>query len=163
MKPVTEENETTIQGDQRYLQFDLGVESYAVLLLRVKEVIPMPDTTPLPNSPSHNIGIMNLRGQIISVIDLRKKLGVQPKTKDLEEAVVIVEFDGIGIGLVVDSINRVLNIALSEITEVPEISSQVNAKYIEGVYQNEKNLVLLLDIESVLNINEIRKLQNKAA
>lgn len=70
---------------QRYLQFDLGNESYAVPLSTVKEVIPVPETTPLPNSPTHYVGIMNLRGQIISVIDLRKRLKSPPKRRDLRK------------------------------------------------------------------------------
>lgn len=148
---------------ERYLQFDLGDESYAIHLLSVKEVIPRPDTTPLPNSPSFYVGIMNLRGQIISIVDLRKKLNISPKKEDIEEAVIIIEIEGVGIGVVVDSINRVLNIATNSVSEVPEVSSQINAKYIEGVYQGEKSLTILLDLASVLNIKEIKNMQDKAA
>ncbi len=149
--------------EQRYLQFDLGEESYAVHLLAVKEVIPVPETTGLPNGPNHYVGIMNLRGQIISIIDLRKKLKVNPKKEDLEEAVIIVEISGVGIGLIVDSINRVLNIKSNDVTEVPEVSSQINAKYIAGVYKGAEKLTILLDLESILNIKEIKSQQEKAA
>ncbi|MBN22097.1 MAG: hypothetical protein CL678_12525 [Bdellovibrionaceae bacterium] len=146
----------------RYLQFDLGSESYAIELLSVKEVIPTPETTPLPNSPTHYTGIMNLRGQIISVVDLRKKLNIKPKETGLEEAVVIVEFDGIGVGVVVDSINRVLNVPVEDISEVPEVSSQINAKYIQGVYQFDNKLTILLDLQNILNIKEIKQLSKAA-
>ena len=111
--------ENEMEKSQRYLQFDLGNESYAIALLNVKEVIPVPETTPLPNAPTYYIGIMNLRGQIISIVDLRKRLKINKK-EDAEEAVIIVDFAGVSIGLVVDSINYVLNVATSEITEVPE-------------------------------------------
>jgi purine-binding chemotaxis protein CheW len=148
---------------ERYLQFDLGLESYAVHLLSVKEVIPRPNTTPLPNSPSFYDGIMNLRGQIISIVDLRKKLNIASKKENIEEAVIIIEIEGVAIGLVVDSINRVLNIEMDTVSEVPEVSSQINAKYIEGVFQAEKSLTILLDLASVLNINEIKNMQSKAA
>lgn len=160
---MSQHNETGPAGYERFIQFDLGTESYGIQLLMVKEVIPLPETTPLPNSPSHYVGIMNLRGQIISVVDLRKKLNVKPKSEELEEAVIIVEFEGVGIGVVVDSINRVLNISDNDISEVPEISSQINAKYIQGVYQGEKRLTIMLDLKSVLNIDEIRKMQKKSA
>lgn len=146
----------------RFLQFDLGTESYAIELLKVKEVIPEPETTPIPNSPNHYIGIMNLRGQIISIVDLRKKLKINSKESGLEEAVVIVEFEGVCIGVVVDSINRVLNIELAKIVEVPEVQSQVNAKYIQGVYKGEESLTLLLDLEKILNLGEIRNMQQMA-
>lgn len=159
----TSEHKVYSESTERYLQFDLGSESYAIHLLSVKEVIPRPDTTPLPNSPSYYIGIMNLRGQIISIVDLRKKLNINVKKEETEEAVIIIEIAGVGIGVVVDSINRVLNIATDSVTEVPEVSSQINAKYIEGVYQGENNLTILLDLASVLNIKEIKHMESKAA
>ena len=150
-------------NEERYLQFDLGKETYAVTLLSVKEVVTVPDTTPLPNSPIYFKGIMNLRGQIISIIDLRNKLNIKPKEIDNEEAVIIIEIKGVSIGLIVDSINSVLNISMQNVSEVPEVSSQINAKYIEGVYHSDKNLTILLDLESILNINEIKKVNKDAA
>lgn len=147
----------------RFLQFDLGSESYAVELLNVKEVIPVPETAILPNSPNYYVGIMNLRGQIISVIDLRKKLNITPKEKDLEEAVIIFEIDGIGVGAIVDSINKVLNLSTNEIKEVPEIKSQVNTHYIQGVYNQDNQLTIVLDIAKILDIFEIKKLSESAA
>lgn len=160
---MKDKENTYTENLQRYLQFDLGDESYAIHLLSVKEVIPRPETTPIPNSPSFYVGIMNLRGQIISIIDLRKKLNISPKKEDIEEAVVIIEIEGVGIGVVVDSINRVLNISSDSVSEVPEVNSQVNAKYIEGVYQGENNLTILLDLASVLNIKEIKNIGQKVA
>jgi purine-binding chemotaxis protein CheW len=148
---------------ERYLQFDLGKECYSIKLLNVKEVIPVPETTPLPNSPAYYFGIMNLRGQIISIVDLRKKLNIKPKEKDREEAVIIVDFKGVAIGVVVDAINRVLNLSIKDITEVPEVNSQVNAQYIQGVFKTNEKLTVLLDLEKVLNIQEILKYNTKAA
>lgn len=158
-----EQQEKKNESTQRYLQFDLGNERYAIALLNVKEVIPLPETTPLPDSPSYYIGIMNLRGQIISIMDFRKKLNIKPKEDKEEEAVIIVEFEGVGIGLVVDSINRVLTVGSSEVAEVPEIKFQVNAQYVQGVYKGDKNLTILLDLERALNISEIKGLRAKAA
>lgn len=147
----------------RFLEFDLGDEHYAVPLLSIREVIPVPETTHLPNAPVHFVGIMNLRGQIISVIDLRKRLNIKPKEENSEESVVIVDFADISIGLVVDSINKVLNFPLSEVSEIPEISAHTNAKYIQGVYRGEDHLSILLDLANILNINEIKNITNKAA
>ncbi len=150
-------------NEQRYLQFSLGKECYALHLLTVKEVVTVPPCTPLPNSPAYYNGIMNLRGQIISIIDLRKKLNIKTQVTENEEAVIIAEIQGIGIGLIVDSINKVLNIKTNEVSEVPEVSSQVNAQYIQGVYQVDNRLTILLDLESILNIKEIKTLSQKAA
>jgi purine-binding chemotaxis protein CheW len=148
---------------ERYLEFKLGHENYAVQLLKIKEVIPHPETTPLPNGPSHFLGVMNLRGQIISVVDLRKKLKIAIKDEDQENAVIIMNFDGICIGLVVDSIDKVLNVSMSDVSEIPEVESAVNGKYIQGIYKHEESLVVLLNLEKVLDIDQIRKLQEKAA
>ncbi len=147
----------------RFLEFDLGKESYAIPLLSVREVIPTPETTVLPNGPAHMVGIMNLRGQIISVIDLRNKLKIKPRENNKEQAVLIVDMEGVSIGLVVDSINKVLSIATDELAEVPEIKSQVNATYIQGVYKGAERLTIILDIMNILNINEIKKLMAKAS
>lgn len=143
----------------KYLEFDLGIESYAVHLLAIREVIPLPETTPLPNAPSYFVGIMNLRGQIISIIDLRKKLKIKPKEENDQDAVVIVDIEGVSVGLIVDSINKVLNFSLSEITDVPEIKNQTNAKYIQGVFRGEEKLTILLELKNVLDIEEIKRVR----
>lgn len=148
---------------EKYLQFDLGNEVYAIPLLTVKEVIPEPPATPLPNSPGYYKGIMNLRGQIISIVDLRSKLNIKPKTEGLEEAVVIIEKEGVQIGLIVDIVKKVLSIDNKDIIEVPEVKSQINAQYVAGVFQEEHGLTILIAIEKVLNIKEISQMQNKAA
>jgi len=163
MKNLTSfEEEKKVEDQVRFLEFDLGEESYAVKLLSVREVITVPEMTPLPNGPSYFNGIMNLRGQIISVVDLRKKLNIK-KSDASEEAVVIIDIDGISIGMVVDTINKVLSFALEELVEIPEVRSQVNAKYIQGVYRNESKLTLLLDVESIFDLDNIKKLSNIAA
>lgn len=156
---------TTVKSSQeeRYLQFSLGHESYAVHLLQVKEVIPTPETTKLPNSPKHFVGIMNLRGQIISIYDLRKKLGIQMDANaQTEEAVVIVNIEDTSIGLVVDSINKVINIQTENILQVPEIKSQVNAKYIEGVHRDSDHLTMILNLGTIFDIKEVKSLTQLA-
>lgn len=138
----------------RFIEFSLGAEDYAIPLLMVREVISVPDTTPIPKSPSHFLGIMNLRGQVISVVDLRKKLKVDAR-QDKEEAVIIVDIGGMNIGVVVDSINKVLAFSSEEVSEMPEIEHQVNTHYIFGVYKKENSLTVLLDIAKVLDIKDM--------
>jgi purine-binding chemotaxis protein CheW len=152
-------------GDlNRFIEFSLGNEDYAIPLLMVREVISVPDTTPIPKSPTHFLGIMNLRGQVISVVDLRKKLKVDPK-KDKEEAVIIVDIGSMNIGVVVDSINKVLAFSQDEVSEMPEIESQVNTQFIYGVYKKESSLTVLLDIAKVLDLKDLETLsgQKRAA
>jgi purine-binding chemotaxis protein CheW len=147
----------------RYIEFSLGSEDYAIPLLMVREVISVPETTPIPKAPAHFLGIMNLRGQVISVVDLRKKMKVEP-AKNVEEAVIIVDIGGLNIGVVVDSINKVLAFSTEEVSEVPEVEQQVNANFIMGVYKKEKSLTILLDIARVLDLKDFDTLSSfKAA
>lgn len=138
----------------RFIEFSLGHEDYAIPLLMVREVISVPDTTPIPKSPTHFLGIMNLRGQVISVVDLRKKLKVEAR-QDKEEAVIIVDIGGMNIGVVVDSINKVLAFSSEEVSEMPEVEHQVNTHYIFGVYKKENSLTVLLDIAKVLDLKDM--------
>jgi purine-binding chemotaxis protein CheW len=139
----------------RYLEFCLGEEEYAIPLLMVREVISVPETTPIPKSPPHFLGIMNLRGQIISVVDMRKKLKLVAKAEK-EEAVIIVDIGGINIGVVVDSINKVLAFSQEEICEMPEIEQQINTQYILGVFKKEHSLTILLDVAKVLDLQDMQ-------
>jgi len=148
---------------QRFLEFSLGKEDYAIPLLSVREVISVPETTPIPKAPSHFLGIMNLRGQVISVVDMRTKLKIKPLDNNSEESVIIVDLDGMNLGIVVDSINKVLAFALKEINDVPEIETQVNAEYIYGVYRKEESLTVLLNVAKVLDIADVSAMKNKAA
>ncbi len=143
----------------RFIEFSLGKEDYAIPLLMVREVISVPETTPIPKSPIHFLGIMNLRGQVISVVDLRKKLKVDAK-QDKEEAVIIVDIGGMNIGVVVDSINRVLAFSSDEVSEMPEVEHQVNTHYIFGVYKKENSLTVLLDIAKVLDLKDIEAINS---
>lgn len=143
----------------RFIEFSLGTEDYAVPLLMVREVISVPDTTPIPKAPPHFLGIMNLRGQVISVVDLRKKLKVDPK-KDKEEAVIIVDIGTMNIGVVVDSINKVLAFSHEDVCDMPEIDSQINTQFIQGVYKKENSLTVLLDLAKVLDLKDFEAINS---
>ncbi|OFZ18758.1 MAG: hypothetical protein A2X94_06100 [Bdellovibrionales bacterium GWB1_55_8] len=138
---------------QRYLNFSLGSEEYAIPLNAVKEVIALPEVTSVPYTPPHFLGIMNLRGQVISVIDLRLKFGIKAETT-AETAVIICEMGQHSLGMVVSSVNSVLALEESEISPKPEIHSHRNTDYIQGVAKKDKHLVLLLDIVKALSAEE---------
>ncbi len=142
-----------MSADSRYLSFRLGNEEYAVPLLAVKEVIAVPEITRVPATPPHFLGIMNLRGQVISVIDLRQKLGIKPQTT-AETAVIICDLGQLSIGVVVDSINMVLAPTEADLSEKPEISSNRSTDYITHIYRKDKTMVLFLDIRKALNMED---------
>ncbi len=142
----------------RFIEFSLGRENYAIPLLMVKEVITFPETTPIPKSPPHFLGIMNLRGHVISIVDLRKKLKIEVR-RDNEEAVIIVDIGGMNIGIVVDSINKVLAFSSDDVSEMPEVENQLNTKYIIGVYNKENSLIVILDIAKVLDVEDLEAIK----
>lgn len=151
---VTKMKKNSTTELSRFIEFSLGAEDYAIPLLMVREVISVPDTTPIPKSPPHFLGIMNLRGQVISVVDLRKKLKVEAR-QDKEEAVIIVDIGGMNIGVVVDSINKVLAFSSEDVSIMPEVEHQVNTHFIFGVYKKENSLTVLLDIAKVLDLKDM--------
>lgn len=149
----------------RFLCFSLGNEEYSIPLLSVREVIAVPETTKIPGTPTHFMGIMNLRGQVISVIDLRTKFGIKPKDGS-ENAVIICDLSPLCIGVVVDSINFVFSPTASEVSDKPDLSGSKNAEAITGVYRKENSLVLFLDIAKALNVEDmtaLKQAQKKAA
>jgi purine-binding chemotaxis protein CheW len=138
---------------KRFLVFSLGAEDYAIPLLSVKEVVALPDTTRVPHTPPYFLGIMNLRGQVISIFDLRLKLGMKAENTS-ETAVVICDFSPLCFGVVVNSVNSVLPLAEDEIKDKPEIESRHNSEYITGVTKVKDKLILLLDLAKALNIED---------
>jgi purine-binding chemotaxis protein CheW len=150
----TEKNDADSRGS-RYLSFTLGTEDYSIPLLSVREVIAVPEITPVPSTPAHFLGIMNLRGQVISIIDLRQKLGIKPQNS-ADAAVIICDLTPLCIGVVVDSINSVLSPSDSEISEKPDIQSNRNTDYITGVFRSGNKLVLMLDVAKALSVEDLR-------
>jgi purine-binding chemotaxis protein CheW len=146
-------HKSTQGNTERFLSFSLGTEEYAVPLLAVREVIALPEFTPVPYTPSYFLGIMNLRGQVISIMDLRQKLGVKPGA-DTETAVIICDLNGMSIGVVVDSVNTVLNPDAADVSEKPEIQSNRPTDYITGVYRKDKKLILFLDLSKSLSLED---------
>lgn len=140
---------------ERYLEFSLGTETYAMPLLAVREVIAVPEITPIPYTPPHFLGMMNLRGQVISVIDLRLKFNMkQAATNTPETAIIICHIGSLSLGVVVCSVNSVLALAPQDISEKPGIESIISTAYITGVTRKDNSLVLLLNIGKVLNVSD---------
>lgn len=148
---------------ERFLEFALGQENYAIPLLKVREVIAVPNTTPVPYTPAHFVGIMNLRGQVISVIDLRKKLSITPKGNNEEIAVIIVDLDPVYLGVIVDSINTVLALSPEQISAPPKIESTRNTEYINGVYRQGNKISVMMDIAKILDVADHKAIKSAKA
>jgi purine-binding chemotaxis protein CheW len=128
---------------KRYLEFYLGKESYAVSLLKVKEVITPPEITPIPKSPAYVCGLINLRGLVLTVIDLRKKLGIVPNP-NAQTAVIIFDLDDRMVGVVVDSIQKVLNVNEDCVKPVPD-QDNGSTSHLLGILQHDNILTMWLD------------------
>lgn len=147
--------------DERYLVFSLCEEQYAVELSKVKEVIAMTDTTPIPYAPSYFKGIMNLRGQVISVIDLRLKFKLSQAQVGAETAIIILDLSPLCLGIIVNSVNSVMALSSSEIGEAPDVETSVKGDFIKGVARKDDKLILLLDIASTLNVEDLKAMKSK--
>lgn len=150
------------QSLERYLHFTLGKGHYAMPLLCVREVIAVPEVTPIPFSPAHFLGVMNLRGQVISVIDLRTKLGITPD-RDVETAVVICDLGGSPLGCVVDAVHSVLSPEPTELSPKPDLPASRASDAIMGVYRKDRDLVLLLDVAKSLSTEDQQTLKRAGA
>ena len=146
----------------RYLCFSLGKDKFAIPLLQVKEVIADVATTSIPQSPPYFKGIMNLRGQVISVIDLSLKLKFGKSEKTSETTIVILDLAHLSLGVIVDSVDSVVEYEESDVSPTPDTDSSLKVNYITGVARTDKSLTLLLDLKAVLNADDFTTLKNHA-
>lgn len=137
-------------SSQRFLVFTLGDESFAIPLLKVREVIAVPEFTPIPHTPSYFLGISNLRGQIISAINVKRKLGI-PECEATEPAIIICDIGSVQLGILVDSVNSVLLPEPGKLSAPPRLESKVDANYITSVYRSDNGLILFMEIERILS------------
>lgn len=157
---------STIQLKERagkYLTFHLGTEEFGIQVLKVREIMGVQDITSVPQTPSWMKGVLNLRGKVIAVIDLRAKFGMPTVEYNQRTCIVVaqVETDNeqMLMGLVVDQVSEVLNIAAGEIEDAPSFGSNVPTPYILGMAKQKGKVKILLDIDQALSSTELDSLQ----
>lgn len=155
------ENPTGIE--KKFLQFSCGREKFAIPLMKVREVIGVPETTPTPFSPDYYLGIMNLRGKILSVVDLCRKIQVEPFGNREENAVIIVDIDGVVLGLKVDSVDKVVFPDADAFVGADQLKTGTQNAFIDGVFRLESDLVIIFDLNQILTGEELRFLDQEAA
>jgi len=134
----------------QFVTFSLNDEEYAVDILNVQEINRITEITEVPNSPYYIEGVINLRGKVIPVLNLRKKFGFQEKPLDNTSRIIIMEVNGITCGMIVDSVSEVLRIPSSIIEPPPPMSSTNNSQFIKGLAKIENRLIILLNIEKIV-------------
>ncbi|KAB8029928.1 chemotaxis protein CheW [Fluviispira multicolorata] len=143
-----------VSTENRYLCFSLGNEHFSIPLLQVKEVIGIPDFTQIPYTPNYFCGIMNLRGKIISVIDMRKKLNIVSKGTE-ENSVIVCDLENITMGALVDSVDNVINIEKEKILPKPNMQSSIKNDYIDGLIEFKNQIIVLINLAKSLSIEDL--------
>jgi purine-binding chemotaxis protein CheW len=138
----------------KYLTFFLAGEEYGVEILRVQEIISVMPVTRVPRTPPYIRGVINLRGKVIPIMDLRQKFGM-PSASEPEQVMIVVQVGGVQIGVLADKVSEVASIASEDIDPTPDFGSEVNTEFLLGLGKSNGRLRLLLDIERVLSTAEV--------
>jgi purine-binding chemotaxis protein CheW len=151
------ERNKRVAAPGKYLTFALAQEEYGLPVLKVREIIKIMDITAVPQVPSHIKGVINLRGKVIPIIDLRLKFGM-PSADFTERTCIIVvhvELDArpIMLGIIVDSVSEVLNIAADEIEETPNFGERLDTTYMQGIAKVKGTVKILLDLDRILAVD----------
>ena len=143
----------------QYLSFFLAGEEYGLEILKVREIIGILPVTRVPRTPRYIRGVINLRGKVIPIIDLRLKLSMDAVEDDRETCIIVVQARSVQMGIVVDQVSEVLDIVESEIEEAPEFGASIDTEYLLGLAKSGGRVRLLLDIEQVLSREEFAALE----
>lgn len=167
MSEITTENEildildvvdSVDDGAQQYLTFELADEYYGVEILRVQEIKGWDNVTPIPNTPAHVCGVLNLRGVIVPIVDLRLlfQMPFNPYTKTT--VVVVLKVEGITdrvVGIVVDAVSEAQNVDPQMISSAPDLGTVVDTSFIKGITSNDEYMLMLLDIDKLLSVEQV--------
>lgn len=140
--------------------FALDNNHYGVHILEVQEIIKYQEITKLPNTPYFVEGIVNLRGKIIPVMDLRKRFGLESMEINENWKILILKTEEFSFGIMVDNISEVERLPVSIIEEPPAVVSGIKGKYINGIAKTDKRLLILLDVDKILSDEDQEKLKN---
>lgn len=170
MTEITEKIDQAVKlmadREGKYLTFTLAEEEYGIGILKIREIIGMMPITSVPQTPKFVKGVINLRGKVIPVVDLRLRFGMEEIDYTERTCIIVVEVEsGSGqviIGIVVDSVSEVLNIKAEEIEDTPTFGTRLNTDYILGMAKMEGRVKILLDIDRVLSAEEVAVLQKAA-
>lgn len=147
------------QGEEKdpvlqWVTFRLENELYGINVMQVQEVLRVTEIAPVPGSPDYVLGIINLRGNVVTVIDTRKRFGLAPKEMEDSTRIAIIEADKQVVGILVDSVAEVVYLRASEIETAPNVGNDESSKYIQGVASRDDELLILVDLNKFLTDDE---------
>lgn len=147
-----------IRQDAELMQlvtFSIGEEEFGVDILKVQEIIRMMDITKVPKAPEFVEGVINLRGKVIPIIDLRKRFGLAARDRDKHTRIIVIEINDMIVGFIVDAVSEVLRIPANTVEPPPPVVAGLESEYISGVGKLEDRLLILLDLDRLLSNDEV--------
>jgi purine-binding chemotaxis protein CheW len=164
---VLTQNEAPAQADARagkYLTFRLAEEEFGIRVLKVREIMGIQEITAVPQTPAHVKGVINLRGKVVPVIDLRLKFGLPGAEYTQRTCIIVTQVEGesatVLVGIVVDGVSEVLNLAGGEIEDTPDFGDTVSGQYLLGMAKAKSKVKILLDIDRVLSSQDLHNLSS---
>ena len=165
-KKMDQAVKTMADREGKYLTFSMAGEEYGIGILKIKEIIGMMPITRVPKTPEHVKGVINLRGKVIPVVDLRLRFGMDEIDYTDRTCIIVVEIEGqadiVLIGIVVDAVSEVLSIKADDIEETPTFGTKLDTEYILGMAKIEGGVKILLDIDTVLSAEDVVVLEKTA-
>lgn len=156
---IEKESSSSSEESLQLVSFELSGEEFGVDIMQVSEIIPISKITRIPQAPECVKGLINLRGKIVVVIDLNRRLGFSPRESDSLSKIIIVKVKDTTIGMLVNSVNGILKLPLSSIESTPDmIKSKINSEYLTGVGKAGNRLLILLNLSRVLGEEEVDEL-----
>ncbi|RQD58795.1 MAG: chemotaxis protein CheW [Desulfonatronovibrio sp. MSAO_Bac4] len=150
------QNEVKVHNDEllQLVTFKVGSEEFGIEIFSVKEIIRMLNITKVPKAPDFVEGVVNLRGKVIPIIDMRKRFGMDSLNHDKHTRIVVVEMENVMVGYVVDAVSEVLRIPSDTVEPPPSVVAGIDAEYINGVGKLENRLLIMLDLNKLLKTEE---------
>ncbi len=138
----------------QWVTFYLDNEKYGIKVMQVQEVLRLTEIAPVPGAPDYVLGIINLRGNVVTVVDTRKRFGLQEKQPEDATRIVIIEAANQVVGILVDSVAEVADLRASEMESAPNVGSDESSKFIQGVSSQDDGLLILVDVDKLLSTDE---------
>ncbi len=156
---MAEQHQTRQDAElMQLVTFSIGEEEFGVDILKVQEIIRTMEITKVPRAPQFVEGVINLRGKVIPIIDLRRRFGLTTRSHDKHTRIIVIELSNMIVGFVVDSVSEVLRIPASTVEPPPPVVSGLESEYISGVGKLEDRLLIMLDLNRLLSGEEQAKL-----
>jgi purine-binding chemotaxis protein CheW len=153
-EPIEAQDAGRVVDDEQYVTFFIRNEIYGVPVMKVQEIIGMTKITTMPNTLPFMKGVIDLRGAVVPVIDLRLKFDMEQAEYNNFTVIIIVEVKDRLVGMIVDSVSDVLSIPVKSIQETPSFSAKINTEYMQGIGQKDDALVIILDVDKILTTAE---------